>query len=87
MTLSLQTGKDAYLQANPSSSIHRFCGLVHPDRARSDERLEMLSVARRLVHLQTQWDRQFLKSPFFARFGTRCRPTGEVTYEDREAYF
>lgn len=74
MTLSLQAGTAAYLQANPSSSFPHFLGLVHPDRARTDVRLEMLSIARCLLTLQTLWDRQFLKFPFFAHFATGARP-------------
>lgn len=74
MTLSLQAGTQAYQQANPSSSVHRFLGRVHPSRARSEQRLERLSVARRLLHLQSLWDRQFLTTPFFAHFATVARP-------------
>ena len=74
MVISLQVAMDAFLQANPDSDVHRFEGHVDPSRARSPERHEVLCVARRLLHLQTRWDQQFLTCPFFARFGTRCRP-------------
>lgn len=74
MTLSLQVGTEALLQANPSSAIHRFAGLVHPKHPHSEKRLKMLSIARRLLHLQTLWDRQFLTTPFFAHFATVTRP-------------
>jgi hypothetical protein len=74
MTLSLQTGTEALLQAVPESQIHRFAGLVDPNRARSEMRLALLSVARRLLHLQSQWDRHFLATPFFACFATVARP-------------
>ena len=74
MVISLQVATDVFLQANPDSDVHRFEGNVDPSRSGSPERLEALSVARRLLHLQTRWDQHFLKSPFFARFGTRCRP-------------
>lgn len=74
MTISLQVATDAFLQANPDSDLHRFQGHVDPRRARSPQRLEILRIARRLLHLQTRWDRCFLTTPFFARFATRCRP-------------
>ena len=74
MVLSLQAGTEAFLQANPTSTFHRFLGIVHPSRARTHERLEMLSIARRLLHLQSLWDRQFLTTPFFAHFATVARP-------------
>lgn len=74
MTLSLQMGTEALLQAVPESQVHRFAGLVDPKRARSEKRLELLVVARRLLYLQSQWDRHFLATPFFARFATVARP-------------
>jgi len=74
MLLSYQIGAEALLQADPNSAIHRFLGLVDPKRARSQERLKVLSIARRLLHLQTLWDRHFLTCPFFAHFATVARP-------------
>jgi len=74
MTITLQIGAEALLQAEPNSSIHRFLGHVDPKRARTLERLKVLSIARRLLHLQTLWDRHFLTCPFFARFATVARP-------------
>ena len=74
MVISRQLGTEALLRADPSSSVHRFLGLVDPKRARTQERLKVLSVARRLLYLQTLWDRQFLTCPFFARFATVARP-------------
>jgi len=74
MTITLQIGAEALLQADPNSAIHRFLGLVDPKRARSQERLKVLSIARRLLHLQTLWDRHFLTCPFFAHFATVARP-------------
>lgn len=74
MTLSLQAGTQAFLQANPSSSFPHFEGRVHPSRARTDKRLELLSIARRLLHLQTLWEQPFLTTPFFAHFATLARP-------------
>ena len=74
MVISLQLGTVALLQADPNSSLHRFVGLVDPKRARTQERLKVLAIARRLLHLQTLWDRQFLTCSFFSRFGTIARP-------------
>ena len=74
MAITFQTGIEALLQADPSSSVHRFAGLVDPSRARSQKRLDALCIARRLLHLQTQWDQHFLTCPFFARFATVARP-------------
>jgi hypothetical protein len=74
MVISFQVAIDAFLQAVPDSDIHRFEGNVDPSRSGSPERHEVLCAARRLLHLQTRWDKQFLTSPFFARFGTRDRP-------------
>jgi hypothetical protein len=74
MTISLQMGTKALLQAMPDSVVHRFAGLVDPKRSRSEKRLEVLSAALRLLHLQTLWDRHFSTTPFFARFATVARP-------------
>jgi len=74
MTITIQIGAEALLQTDPNSSIHRFLGLVDPKRARTQERLKVLSVARRLLYLQTLWDRHFSTCPFFARFATVARP-------------
>ena len=72
--ISLQMGTEAYLSANPESTVHRFQGLVDPRRARSDLRLQALHIARRLLYLQTLWDQKFLTISFFARFATVYRP-------------
>lgn len=74
MVLSYQIGAEALLKADPSSTVHRFLGHVDPNRARSDDRLKVLSIARRLLYLQSHWDRKFLTCPFFARFATVARP-------------
>ena len=74
MAITFQTGIEAWLQAHPTSTVHRFAGLVDPRRARTQKRLDALCIARRLLHLQTQWDQHFLACPFFARFATVARP-------------
>lgn len=74
MTLSLQLGIVAFLQVEPESTVYRFVGNVDPRRARSETRLQQLSTARRLLHLQTQWDQHILTAPFFARFATVAQP-------------
>jgi len=72
MTITLQIGTEALLQADPNSSIHRFLGHVDPKRARSEERLKVLSVARRLLHLQTLWDRHFRNMSLFRTLRNSC---------------
>ena len=73
MPITIQVGNESMLQADPNSSIHRFLGHVDPKRARTLERLKVLSIARRLLHLLTLWDRHFLTCPFFARIATVTR--------------
>jgi len=51
MLLSYHIGAEDLLQADPSSTVHRFLGHVDPNRARSDDRLKVLSIARRLLFL------------------------------------
>jgi hypothetical protein len=74
MTASLALGCELFLQAHPDSSIHRFAGPVDPRKARSPDRLKILSIARRLLYLRSRWDAAFKQSPFFPRFATSCRP-------------
>lgn len=74
MTITLQCAMDVYLQANPNSSVQRFEGNVDPRRARSEERQQTLSIARRLLNLERLWSRQFLTAPFFTRMGTFFKP-------------
>lgn len=74
MTASLAVGCELFLQAHPDSSIHRFDGPVEPGKARSAERLNILSIARRLLYLRSRWDVAFKQSAFFPRFATSCRP-------------
>lgn len=74
MTISLAVGCELFMQAHPDSSMHRFDGPVDPRKARSPERLKILSIARRLLYLRSRWDEAFKQSPFFPRFATSCRP-------------
>lgn len=74
MTASLGVGCELFMQAHPDSSVHRFDGPVEPRKARSPERLKILSIARRLLYLRSRWDAAFKQSPFFPRFATSCRP-------------
>lgn len=74
MVVSLAVGCELFLQAHPDSSIHRFAGPVEPRKARSPERLKILSIARRVLYLRSRWDAAFKQSPFFPRFATSCRP-------------
>ncbi len=74
MTTSLAVGCDLFMQAHPDSSVHRFAGPVEPRKARSPERLNILSIARRVLYLRSRWDEAFEESPFFPRFATSCRP-------------
>jgi hypothetical protein len=73
MTVSLAIGCDLYLQADPTSSVHRFDGPVAPGKARSASRLQNLSIARRLLYLRSRWDARFPNETFFPRFATACR--------------
>ena len=73
MRVSLAKGIDLFLQADPASTIHRFDGPVAPSKARSPERLQSLSIARRLLYLRSRWDSRFKNEPFFPRFATGCR--------------
>jgi hypothetical protein len=74
MTVSLAVGNELFMQSHPSSSVHRFEGLVDPRKARSPSRLQSLSIARRLLYLQSRWDEAFAPEVFFPRFATACRP-------------
>jgi len=74
MTISLSVGCELFMQAHPDSSVHRFDGPVDPRKARSPQRLNILSIARRLLYLRSRWDAAFKQSPFFPRFATSCRP-------------
>lgn len=74
MVASLAVGCELFLQAHPDSSVHRFAGPVDPRKARSPERLKILSIARRVLYLRSRWDAAFKQSPFFPRFATSCRP-------------
>jgi hypothetical protein len=74
MTVSLSVGCDLFMQAYPDSNIHLFDGPVDPRKARSQERLKSLSIARRLLYLRTRWDAAFKQMPFFPRFATKVRP-------------
>jgi hypothetical protein len=73
MTVTLAIGCDLFLQAEPASTIHRFDGPVSPSKARSQHRLQSLSIARRLLYLRSRWDARFKSEPFFPRFATGCR--------------
>ncbi len=73
MSVSLATGCDLFLQAEPTSSVHRFDGPVAPGKARSEGRLQSLSIARRLLYLRSRWDARFVNELFFPRFATACR--------------
>jgi hypothetical protein len=73
MTISLATGCELFLQAEPSSTVHRFDGVVAPGKARSQERLQNLFIARRLLYLRSRWDSRFKNEPFFPHFATGCR--------------
>ena len=73
MTAALSIGIDLLLQADPASTVHRFDGPIHPSKARSEHRLQSLSIARRLLYLRSRWDSRFEKTPFFPRFATGCR--------------
>jgi hypothetical protein len=73
MTVSLATGCELFLQAEPTSTVHRFDGPVAPRKARSAGRLQSLSIARRLLYLRSRWDARFPKELFFPRFATACR--------------
>lgn len=73
MTVSLATGCDLFLKDDPSSTVHRFDGPVDPRKAHSEERLQSLTIARRLLYLRSRWDARFKNEPFFPRFATGCR--------------
>lgn len=73
MTATPQLGIELFLQVEPSSTIHRFQGEVHPAKGRSTERRQRLADCRRLLYLQSRWDERFPQSPLFARFATACR--------------
>lgn len=73
MTISLTLGIEQFLKVEPDSTLHRFSGPVDPRKARSDNRLQMLSIARRLLYLRSRWDERFQHEPFFPRFATGCR--------------
>jgi len=72
MTITLQIGSEALLQADPNSSIHRFLGLVDPKRARTQKRLKVLSVARRLLYLQTLLESAFFNISLFRTLRNSC---------------
>jgi len=74
MTISLTKGCELFLQADPTSTIHRFDGPVAPTKARSQARLQSLSIARRLLYLRGRWDTVFKSEKFFPRFATSFRP-------------
>lgn len=74
MTISLAKGCELFLQADPTSTIHRFDGPVAPTKARSQARLQSLSIARRLLYLRSRWDTVFKNEKFFPRFATNFRP-------------
>lgn len=73
MSITLAIGCDLFLKAEPASTVHRFDGPVDPAKARSLERLQSLSIARRLLYLKSRWDARFKNEPFFPRFATGCR--------------
>jgi hypothetical protein len=58
------------IQRDPHSTCHRFVGAVAPHKSRSPRREQTLRQARRLLHLNDQWENHF-SEPFFPRFATR----------------
>ena len=71
-TPALQAGLQLLSEHDPQSTMHRFVGLVSPHKFRSEQRGEILRIARRLLHLIDRWDLAFSES-FFPSFATRAR--------------
>lgn len=71
-TAALQAGLQLLSEHEPLSTMHRFVGAVAPHKHRTEQRGEMLCIARRLLHLIDHWNRDFAE-PFFPRFATRSR--------------
>jgi len=71
-TAALQTGLQLWSEHDPLTRMHRFVGAVAPHKHRSQQRGEILRIARRLLHLIDRWGRAF-DEPFFPRFATKPR--------------
>ena len=69
-TSTLQAALSLLGQHDPSDDLHRFAGAVDPHKYRSPQRQQILTTARRLLHLIDRWDRTFPER-FFPRFATR----------------
>ena len=68
-TSTLQAALSLLGQHDPTDDLHRFAGAVDPHKYRSPERQQILTTARRLLHLIDRWDRTFPER-FFPRFAT-----------------
>ncbi len=68
-TAALQTALSLLSQNDPTDELHRFVGDVAPQKYRSSERRDILTTARRLLHVIDRWDRTFPER-FFPRFAT-----------------
>jgi hypothetical protein len=66
----LQKGLELLVHHDPSTTCHRFVGMVAPYKYRSEARRQTLTTARRLLDLIDRWNRSF-PEPFFPRFATR----------------
>ena len=69
-TSALQAALALLSQHDPSDDSHRFAGAVDPHKYRSPERQQILTTARRLLHLSDRWNKTFPER-FFPRFATR----------------
>lgn len=69
---ALQVGLELWQEHDPSSSLHRFVGLVARSKYRHEQRGILLRTARRLLHLIDRWNRTF-DERFFPRFATKAR--------------
>jgi len=69
-TAALQTGQSLLNQHDPTNDLYRFPGAVAPHKYRSPERRDLLSTARRVLHLIDHWNHTFPER-FFPRFATR----------------
>ncbi|HUY36800.1 MAG TPA: hypothetical protein VMV69_28965 [Pirellulales bacterium] len=65
----MQAGPSLLSQHDPADDLHRFLGAVAPRKYRSQDRRDVLTKARRLLHLIDRWDRTFPEW-FFPRFAT-----------------
>lgn len=73
MTATLVQGTALLLQANPATTVHRFCPQLDPRKSRTPRQQEVLRTACGLLHLMNVWDSAFPETRFFPRFATRSR--------------